>query len=483
VAASPQSLASARERLDSADSRERRRAIQDLAKLGTIEAFRVLLEEGLADREPMVADEAQLAFGEATAPELAGLALELDLLGHKSELVGQRCAEMLGRAASTFDAEVWKKSLAGANGRIQRALLESLAMQAGRGRLTGPRERLAKELLGLAKRERDHDVRALALLALVSVDADAARPIAAAWTAEKSRALRYAAFAARCVLAPEERLALANAACVDPDLALRVRGLDVLIELRTRPALATLVERLAGEERTRLQARILGALREISGLRHGLDPRPWTDWLATLPDDFRAAAATRASGAGSDLQGETGTTSFMGHDVRSDRVTFLIDMSGSMWESVDGVTRKSLVDARLRAALVGLPKVAQFEIVPFTDVVQPFMKQPEAASPAAIDKACKQFERLTVRGKGDIFGALVSLLDSAELDTIVVLTDGAPSGGEHWNIELIGHLLARENRLRQVAIDVVLFGARGPLVRGWRAVAEASGGRLTEVEL
>ena len=85
-------------RLESAKDRgSRRRAIQDLAQLGGRDAWQAVLELGLRDEEPMVADEAQIQISEAQASE--GLLKVLDSkvgLGSKDALVRQRILEALG---------------------------------------------------------------------------------------------------------------------------------------------------------------------------------------------------------------------------------------------------------------------------------------------------------------------------------------------------------------------------------------------------
>ena len=63
------------------------------------------------------------------------------------------------------------------------------------------------------------------------------------------------------------------------------------------------------------------------------------------------------------------------------------------------------------------------------------------------------------------------------LDTICVLTDGAPTGGHHWNLELMVALLLERNRFRRIAFDSILVDASPGLQKHWQELARKSGGR------
>ena len=66
---------------------------------------------------------------------------------------------------------------------------------------------------------------------------------------------------------------------------------------------------------------------------------------------------------------------------------------------------------------------------------------------------------------------------------MVILTDGAPSGGDRWNIELMGRLLGDEKRLRHVDLQMVLFGSSKGLKRRWIEVLDGLGGSGPEHRL
>jgi hypothetical protein len=64
-----------------------------------------------------------------------------------------------------------------------------------------------------------------------------------------------------------------------------------------------------------------------------------------------------------------------------------------------------------------------------------------------------------------------------------MLSDGAPTGGDRWNLGLMRELMAEKNRFRRVALDAVLADASPKLKDDWRAMCDASGGRWVEIAL
>ena len=176
--------------------------------------------------------------------------------------------------------------------------------------------------------------------------------------------------------------------------------------------------------------------------------------------------------------------SFAGLPIRSERVCFLIDLSGSIWQKrADGRTRKELVDEELRKALEALPESTRFNVIPYTAIPAPWQKTLVPAERKNVAKALEWFVARKDTGTGDLWGALQVALADPDVDTLVVLSDGAPSGGRRWNLGLMKQLFAEQNRFRRVELDAVLADASGRLVREWDEMCAQSGGRTIEIEL
>ena len=97
--------------------------------------------------------------------------------------------------------------------------------------------------------------------------------------------------------------------------------------------------------------------------------------------------------------------------------------------------------------------------------------------------ALKWFFRLKTRGKGDLFAAAMLALSDPEVDTLLIFTDGVPTGGRRWKLSLMGMLLQQECRFRGVSIDSVLVGASPRTAEAWEEISSRTGGRSVQVEL
>jgi hypothetical protein len=268
-------------------------------------------------------------------------------------------------------------------------------------------------------------------------------------------------------------LAFAQASLAIPDTAVATVAVEQVAALGTANAARALAAALDQQLLLRVRWTIVDELRAISGQKHRLDARAWKAWADGLAPDW-----TPAKSAVDSSDQEPATVTFAGLPIRSDRIAFLIDLSGSMWKNDEGgKTRKEIVDAELARALGGLDARAQFNVIPFTDAPIPWQPKLAPATPENVKRALAFFTGRRDQGKGNYWDAMELALADPEVDTIVVLGDGAPSGGRRWNLELMKSLFAERNRYRKVAVDAALVGASGFLERQWTELCEASHGR------
>lgn len=455
----------------------RRAAVRALADLGTEPAWELLLG-ALADPRAEVADEAQWQLGRLEHPALQKELFGSDGLGSRDPWVRLRVAEALGRMPLDLDANDLLPTGTRGELDISRALLWSLERRAQSGRLGEPPLGLARKVEKLVRGNADPALRCDAFAALAALDVEAARPYVLRFADDRAPRCRVAALVLGIdLLEPDAALDLARGLADDEDDAVRAGAVIALEDLGLRESLASLVDRLEAEPRQRTRQRALDALQRLSGLKHRADPRPWRAWIANLPPDWRPARVELGPATG-------GTVAFAGLPLLSDRLAFLIDFSGSLWVEREGRgPRKTAVDAALRAALPKLDESARFLLVPYTAEPHPWREQLEPAKPRIVERALQDFADCRERGSGNAYSAIELALAQPEVDTIVLLTDGAPTGGRRWKLDLIVELLAFELRFRPVAIDLVLVDAPSGLARRWKQIAEASGGRAVEVSL
>ena len=142
-----------------------------------------------------------------------------------------------------------------------------------------------------------------------------------------------------------------------------------------------------------------------------------------------------------------------------------------------------MIDDELKKALEALPATTEFNVIPYTAAPIPWQPALVPADKKNVAKALEFFTSRKDTGTGNFWDAYLVALDDPKVDTIVMLSDGAPSGGHRWNLTLMRELMAEHNRFRRVALDAVLADAKGKIVDEWRGMCADSGGHLVEVDL
>jgi hypothetical protein len=268
-------------------------------------------------------------------------------------------------------------------------------------------------------------------------------------------------------------------AAKDVHVGVRLCVAEYLASERSRDSAGRLVDMLDAEKVLRARWRIVELLRGMSGLAHRLDARPWREWAQALPENWQGESKPAPKFDDADK-----TVSFAGLPILSERVCFLIDLSGSVWmKNKDGKTRKSVIDDELKKALEALPPSTEFNVIPYTAAPIPWQPALVPADKKNVAKALDFFTSRKDTGTGNFWDAYLVALDDPKVDTIVMLSDGAPTGGHRWNLTLMRQLMAEHNRFRRVALDAVLADAKGRIVEEWRGMCADSGGHLVEVEL
>lgn len=466
-------------KLRASDKWTRAEAVEELARVGSDGAWELVLG-ALGDERGEVADAAQLALAGLESPR------SLERLGGPAglrapeALVRARVAEALGRLRQP-QARLLERALGDEEAEVRRMAAWSLERLATGGRLPAElREEFTPRLVRAARGERDGLARVRFLAALRALDARAARgPIDEA-TRDRSALLRGAA--ARLLepsFTPDEALQRLRPAVLDEVFTVRRLALEALAGLGTKGAATLLVERLGKEGEERLLVRSVELLQGLSGKKHRRDLRPWNDWLASLPSDWRAVAR----GAPPAQDGaERSSAALAGLPIVSKRIAILIDLSGSIWNvRPDGRTKKQVVDETLRKALESLPADTRFNLIPYTGQPIPWKERLATASSAAVRSAAGWFEDRRENGSGNFWDAALLALEDPEVDTLLVLFDGAPTGGHRHRLELIAPLFLERNLGRGVTLDLVLVDASKKLQRLWGELATATGGRTVNV--
>ncbi len=476
--AAAQGLDELQKKLADSDERARRAAVEGLSRQNGVAALELVIK-CLRDPSAMVADEAQLALGNVDEEAEFELLFSKDGLYAKDDLVRMRCAEAIGRIDTKFASARLAKSLSDKNPLVRRAMVYSIECLARRlGIVESPAVLLRKELSGLADRDSSSGVRAACVMALAALPPGLSNAELATYAADKSYEVRSAALLAASDLETKARIDFARQGLKDANASVRLQAVATLLKAANRDGALLLSEALEAEKSARLVWSMVAGLRRLSGLKAGRDARYWQQWAKALTPDWKPGTSDSKP-----VDNEGKTAALVGLPILSERVTFLIDLSGSMWEARDGKTRKQAADRELEIALQGLAPQTEFNVIPFTLNPIPWQDLLQPATAKNVASALAFFVKRTDRGKGNFWDALQLALVDPDVDTVVLLGDGAPTGGSRWNVGLMRTLFDEQNRFRLLELDAVLVDCSKGMAKTWTSWCESTGGRTRETDL
>jgi hypothetical protein len=212
----------------------------------------------------------------------------------------------------------------------------------------------------------------------------------------------------------------------------------------------------SGQTRTRAVAH--ETLVALTGKELGWDPDDWIAWWK-----FRSGAPANPP------KKSTSVATYHGLNVFSDRLLFIIDLSGSMafpWKSTE--TRIKVARNELEKVLLSLkprkggsaPETEPplFNLIVFSDDVKAWRKGEATASEDSVNSALAWVRKTFEQPAGGTF--MHSALETAfrenpQVDTIFLLTDGLATDGEPIVPEAILASINVWNRYRRVVIHTI----------------------------
>jgi len=432
----------------------------------------------------------------------------LGWVGPVAKLYGEssQTAEARNRALEAFEAHVdpeflrWisRDVLALRSQPVERRLAV-IAVIAGR--------REASTLLPLLScaRERDPRLRASALEALVGWEDESVHTLfleelarALAGDREAMSWLAEAHFST-VVLPPESPLVsklteLAKRGLASTDWREVSRALALTKGVDNDSILPFLIETLgrwkareeAGAQALRVEMEILRTLEARSGRKLGTDPKSWSSW-------WRAVRTGQVRVPQTGAVRESTRPSFFGLKPATDRVTFVIDRSGSMAAGMAVATGERTSRTRweesveqLMGFVDAIGEKARFGIVIFHDFAEDWRPVLEPATAENKKNARAWLSGNRPNGGTQLQGGVMRALhvgpdglpDLARLeaDTVIVLCDGETSEGPDW----VEGFLRRANLRARVVFHCVQVGAEGDGTL--QKLASGSGGDFVRVD-
>jgi len=251
----------------------------------------------------------------------------------------------------------------------------------------------------------------------------------------------------------------------DPDWRVRAAAVKSIEKSGSNEAVSALIGAMAGEK-GRLKDDIEEALTRLTGETHGFAD-VWARWWHDVDKQIPPRGKT---------DGEKPITwkdkvghGFYGLQIRSDKILFVIDISGSMNEPIPqqkvvvttgmkvedlatkGKTRLEVAKNEFKRAINKVNSKSFFSIVFFNHGVQTWRKEMQLATPEIKRRARLDIDKVQAAGATFTLGALreaftvAGVLSRAgttgsggpKVDTIVLLSDGAPTDSKIQNAKLM----------------------------------------------
>jgi hypothetical protein len=376
--------------------------------------------------------------------------------------------------AEMFKAQAEIKALEDA-ARVERAVLDGIVKAVAAGPAA-----LKQNLYGRAKAAPDWLLRAAVaqVAAVTPTEKDAAAFLSRTLnpTGEKDGRVRAAAVEALAPL-PEGAEEHVLGRLADPDVGVQLTAVGIVATKKLTRAIPHLIVALE-KASPRMQEAYGKALRELTGENFEPYADVWAKWWEANKEKFDAAEALKV---GSKPRNPAQDPTLYGVPIKSDRVLFIIDISGSMdkesqnkgaappkpagpvtpkegdppppppAEEVISGKKIDVAKHELKKAIEKLPKSAKFAIIAYNHAAIVWKPAPVDATPENKEDAFKWIRQWGPSGSTFTDGALrlgfrmAGLVDvdkaysEVVIDTILLVSDGAPTDNDPGTSKLMDH--------------------------------------------
>lgn len=276
--------------------------------------------------------------------------------------------------------------------------------------------------------------------------------------------------------------AVGAAIASDPTWQVKLSGVKCLQKLGLKTGVPLMIEALKGAD-GRLKWEVNDVLKEITGVDKLGDYDAWKAWWAADGAKFLAGDYKPAGGAAG---GGGGTATFYDIPIKSKRLLFILDRSGSMaedskWRSevatggaddgikLEGKRKIDVARYNLKKAIASLPDGTEFDVLYYNQEVVALSPKLLKLDEKTRKQAFAWIDKLDPVGGTNIHDALEKgfkfVVTDAEgrlakdsIDTIFFMTDGLPTVGQILEPKEILSKINGLNKLSKVRIHTVCVG-------------------------
>jgi hypothetical protein len=231
----------------------------------------------------------------------------------------------------------------------------------------------------------------------------------------------------------------------------------------------------------RVRDEFADALHELTGIDFGPEHARWAAWLADEAERFEPPQRPVKRRRTTEPSGST-AAHLLDLPIDSDHVVFVVDCSHSMNDPLafgGKRSKRDVLNDSFERVVARLPEPSWMNLIPFGTEPEPYRPASFRATRAARSAVVKALAKRAPDGRTNIFDALALALDDREADTVVLVTDGAPSAGRHTARTAFLEATTELNRFHLARVHTVEIGAKNtsPRWRGFmQSIAELTGG-------
>lgn len=275
------------------------------------------------------------------------------------------------------------------------------------------------------------------------------------------------------------------------DWSTRFIAIDALEAIKDKQAVPKLIARMAVES-GRMKKRIAEALWTLTAQPFDEDVAKWQGWWTEAAEKFAVATEKDLDKAAAERERRrlaartTSQAKFFGIKVESHRVIFILDVSGSMLESMygryvgkRGAARIDVAKLELAQAIKNLDAGTLFNVFTFSSSVARWQKDGIVVkSPETQAAALEWIERLGASGATNLYDSVKQAFEDKDVDTIFVMSDGEPTNGEVIDPHRIREDVAFWNKHRKIKLHTIAIGGNLEVLE-W--LAKDSGGNYVQM--
>lgn len=437
----------------------------------------------------------KLAKKKAVTPDDLRRAMARLIVDMNDKTTNAKVAKLVGRGAphekifaiyATMhldDAKLLKKIRKGLSDRsfdVRRATARSLVER-------GDEESIPDlmKMLDKAKAPEDRRIAIESISAFKKNDAEWRKRLVE-FAASKERDVRNGALEVLAALDKKVYVPLFVSALQHPDWTTRLLAIESLEKMRRKEGVEGLVDCLAREQ-GRLKIAAADALWSLTGKEYEKNASLWRTWWDAEGKGFEVLTSAELNEATEArelrrLKETTVAAQFFGIKITSHRVLFVLDVSGSMVEMVQGryeggreATRLEVAKRELLQCIESLEPEALFNIFVFSGGVERWAKENIGGLTKQTREQAKTWiERLGAGGATNIYDALKMAFDDPDVDTIYLLSDGEPTAGAITDPARIREDVKFWNEHRKIKIHAIAIGGSLQVLEH---LAKDSGGR------